>query len=194
MAVPPPSHRVRDKNLRAGEAPPALFPGSGGASNHVWPSPQRQQHQHQQQADTTPQRQRRNCRFEEACAARPRGGSNVGGLATRQSGGGGWMGGGIVGGAGSAAGPEAAVGSEGDRNRVLLILRRLEDHGRVRGKTGRCYIYIFPLLGILFSWDLLRVHRSERATCARIVLCQRKCCANLLYVVVDARALSEQGG
>ncbi|CAN0316103.1 unnamed protein product [Ectocarpus sp. 4 AP-2014] len=125
-------HRVRDKNLRAGEAPPALSLGSGGAGDHGWPSPQRQLHRNEQQADTTPQRQRRNSRFEEASyAARPRGGLNGGGRATRLSGRGGWMGDGAVGGDGRAAGTEAAMGSEVDRNRVLLILQRLEDHGRM---------------------------------------------------------------
>ncbi|CAM9522164.1 unnamed protein product [Ectocarpus sp. 12 AP-2014] len=125
-------HRVRDKNLRAGEAPPALSSGSGGAGDHGWPSPQRQRHRNEQQADTTPQRQRRNSRFGEASyAARPRGGLNGGDRATRLSGGGGWMVDGAAGGAGRAAGPEAAMGSEADRNRVLLILRRLEDHGRM---------------------------------------------------------------
>ncbi|CAN0356309.1 unnamed protein product, partial [Ectocarpus sp. 13 AM-2016] len=125
-------HRVRDKNLRAGEASPALSPGSGGAGDDGWLSPQRQLHRNEQQVDTTTQRQRRNSRFEEASfAARPRGGLNDGGRATRLSGEGGWMVDGAAGGAGRAAGPAVAMGSEVDRNRVLLILRRLEDHGRV---------------------------------------------------------------
>ncbi|CAM9916804.1 unnamed protein product, partial [Ectocarpus sp. 8 AP-2014] len=125
-------HRVRDKNLRAGEAPPAFSPGSGGPGDHGWPSPQRQLHRDEQQANITPQLHRRSSRFEEAsCVARPRGGRNGGGRATRQSGGGGWIDDGAVGGAGRAAGPEVTMGSEVDRNRVLLILRRLEDHGRM---------------------------------------------------------------
>ncbi|CAN0353781.1 unnamed protein product, partial [Ectocarpus sp. 13 AM-2016] len=129
-------HRVRDKNLRAGEAPPVLSPGSGGAGDHGWLSPQRQLHRNEQQADTTPQRQRKNSRFEEASfAAHPRGGLNGGGRATRLSGGGGWMVDGAAGGAGRAAGPAVAMGSEVDRNSVLLILRRLEDHGRVSEMT-----------------------------------------------------------
>lgn len=45
------------------------------------------------------------------------------------------MGDGAVGGAGRVAGPDVAMGSQVDRNRVLLILRRLEDHGRVSEKS-----------------------------------------------------------
>ena len=37
------------------------------------------------------------------------------------------------------AGPEAQGGGEGDRKRVLMILRKLEDHGRVRAPQCRAF-------------------------------------------------------
>ena len=56
------------------------------------------------------------------------------------------------------AGPEVEGGGEGDRKRVLMILRRLEDHGRVSG-------WYFA---VLWCNVVGRESKTVRTTCGQI--------------------------
>eukprot|EP00752_Nemacystus_decipiens_P003826 g3520.t1 len=128
--------RVRDKNLRAGEAPPRDFPNTTAAGSYAVPSHPKPRHeapgesasrrksvawrqQHHQQRMGTNLRDKTLGRrdsgdgggfgTDNGCVrAADRGGNLPGGHAPRVEGGG-----------------------EGDRKRVLMILRKLEDHGRM---------------------------------------------------------------
>lgn len=139
--------RVRDKNLRAGETTPVHHPNNAAVGSYGVPSPPKQrqealggrasrgksvawQSQHQQQ--------RHICDNLGEGTLRRRG--NGGGSSSthgyeRETG----RGGSFTGGAGL----EVEGSGEGDRKRVLLILRKLEDHGRV----SESYIAIRLVLG-----------------------------------------------
>ncbi|CAM9811581.1 unnamed protein product [Scytosiphon promiscuus] len=126
--------RVRDKNLRAGEVPPALSSRTAGGydrdENVVW---QQQEQLHTQQAGAAPKQPRRYSSFGESVMGHKGDGldsSCAGGVAQsgRPRGG---FGGGTVAVAGQSSGSGVPGGGEEDRARILLMLRKLEDHGRI---------------------------------------------------------------
>ncbi|CAM9982972.1 unnamed protein product [Pylaiella littoralis] len=132
--------RVRDKNLRADEVPPPLYPANAAPSMHehqpealgerasrrssvAW--------QLQQHTESAPQGRRISRSWEKTTARRGGGGGDGGGIGRGARETGVWLGGGAMGLTGRTGGSEAKGGDEGDRTRILLILKRLEDHGRM---------------------------------------------------------------
>lgn len=92
----------------------------------------------QQHTDTAAQRRRISLPGEHTTNRRNRGGvdgSGGGGIGGGARETGGWFGGGAVAMTGRTGGSEAEGSDEGDRKKIILILKRLEDHGRVSGTS-----------------------------------------------------------
>eukprot|EP00903_Cladosiphon_okamuranus_P020577 g18888.t1 len=127
--------RVRDKNLRAGEAPPVRYPNHTAVGSYAASSPTKQRQETFRERGS----RRKSVAWQQQHQERMgadfgvgnldrRGGGGDGGFSTNDGyGRGRGRGGSLAGG----AGPEVQGGGEGDRKRVLMILRKLEDHGRM---------------------------------------------------------------
>lgn len=135
--------RVRDKNLRAGEVTPVRSPNNAAVESYVAASPPKVR----QEAFTSASRRKSVAWQQQQHHQQQRNGPRETGLDGSFTGG---------------TGPEMEGGSEGDRKRVLLILRKLEDHGRVSEPCG-CKLLV-PRgrengwgMFILYQWPYTRL-------------------------------------